>query len=143
MFVKALESRGVTPVMGAFKAKTQECKTCGATWIRHEEKETGVNIALQMVIRARRNEYDRALILSADSDMAPAVRAVIQKFPEKRIRVLTPVGRSHSWELYNLVGNKNCANLKRSHLEECLLPETLLDTGGNELVRPGKYDPPV
>ena len=144
-FVQAQQHCRVTAVMGAFKAKTQRCRSCGNTWTRHEEKETDVNIALQMVIRARRDLYDRALIVSADSDLAPAVRVVQEEFPSKEIRILTPVGRPHSWDLRNLVGGlANCQNLKRIHLERCLLPETILDARGNTVAsRPAKYDPPA
>ena len=49
VYVAALESVGVTPIMGNFKQKTRSCNSCGASWLTHEEKETDVSIALNML----------------------------------------------------------------------------------------------
>ena len=49
----------------------------------YEEKETDVNIAIAMLTDAVRDVYDIALLVSADSDLRPAVGAV------KRLRTGT------------------------------------------------------
>ena len=69
----------------------------------HEEKETDVNIALYLLDAAYQDLYDRALILTADSDLAPAIRMVRKRFPQKSIKLLQPVGRNSS-ELVGAVG---------------------------------------
>lgn len=89
-YVKALEARGVTPVMGQFKNKSRRCNKCGATWTAHEEKETDVNIALDLYRLAASNQFDRCLLISRDSDLAPSVRAVKQDFPQKVITTVSP-----------------------------------------------------
>jgi len=72
-YVKALESTGVVPVMGNFKNKDRKCFKCGRKWVDHEEKETDVNIALQMLMDSYKNNYDRALLITGDSDLVPPI----------------------------------------------------------------------
>jgi len=83
-FVAALKASGVEPVMGVFKEKGRTCHTCGSAWNDHEEKETDVNIALHLLRDAQMDRFDRALIISGDSDLAPAVRMVLTLFPAKK-----------------------------------------------------------
>ena len=82
IYLQALRSTGVVPVLGKFKKKDSGCKQCGSTWKSHEEKETDVNIALHILDQAYRNKFDRAIIISADSDFSPAVKLVRKRFPE-------------------------------------------------------------
>lgn len=78
---------------GRYQARHRTCRACGATWIQHEEKETDVNIAVSLVADAAARDMDAALLISADSDLAPAVRAskhvhpglfIAAAFPPKR-----------------------------------------------------------
>jgi uncharacterized LabA/DUF88 family protein len=84
IYIKALSSHGVTPVLGQFKNKPKKCLKCNAKWISHEEKETDVNLALALLDLAYKNAYDHAFLLTRDSDLAPAVRKVKQNFPPKK-----------------------------------------------------------
>lgn len=143
-YIGALEAEGVEVVLGNFKKKERKCFTCNTNWKGHEEKETDVNIALYLLDGAYQNIYDRALILSADSDLAPAIRMVRQRFPEKSVRLLLPVRRTNSAELLRSVGDPNgVREIKQIHLERCLLPESVSDKNGNTIVRPSEYAPPV
>ena len=91
-------------VQGRYQSKQVTCVRCGHSYIKHEEKETDVNIAVQLVADAARHEMDAALVISADSDLAPAVRMakrieprlfVAAAFPPKRfsneLKALMPV----------------------------------------------------
>jgi uncharacterized LabA/DUF88 family protein len=143
-FVKALRSVGVTPVMGRFKEKFRGCRTCGARWTDHEEKETDVNIGLYLLDAAHRDLYDRALLVTGDSDISPAVRLVRARYPAKQVRILAPPGRGYSMDLVNAAGGMNAASrMKRIHLERSLLPEQVTDAAGLVVAtRPPKYAPP-
>lgn len=143
-YVAALEAVGVTPVLGAFKAKTRRCHVCFAEWTAHEEKETDVNIALAMLDGAFRDRYDRALLFTGDSDLAPAVRLVLRDFPDKHVRIITPSRRAYPFDLVQAAGGIATAKrLKRIHLERCLLPEVVIDSSGAIVARrPAKYAPP-
>ena len=80
-YVKGLEHVGVNCVMGHFKSKTRTCRSCGAQWVQHEEKETDVHIAARIVFDACENRFDRAILITADSDLAPALNIVRGNFP--------------------------------------------------------------
>lgn len=141
-YVAALKGQGVRPIMGKFKEKQRRCRNCQTRWKSHEEKETDVNIALLLLDGANRDEYDRALLVTGDSDLAPAVRMVKQRFPAKSLRVLTPVGRHPSSELLQASGERG-TRLERLHLERALLPATVVDSAGAVVAtRPSEYGPP-
>jgi len=143
-YVKALAATGVTPIMGTFKEKQRECRKCGDRWVAHEEKETDVNIALHLFQGAVDNTYDRAFLLSGDSDLVPAVHAVKRRFPEKEIRIIAPANRPNSKELVAAAGGPSKAKkLPVSQLSRCLLPRFVTDTAGAVVARrPIEYDPP-
>ncbi|MCW9039197.1 MAG: NYN domain-containing protein [Rhodospirillales bacterium] len=137
-YVAALINVGVSPVMGQFKDKNRYCPSCDHRWNGHEEKETDVNIALALLNLAYKDEYDRAFVISRDSDLAPAIRMVRTNFPEKSVTVIAPPHRGHSAELIQAATNK--AKISISHLTRCQLPTVLQDAGGNIVAtRPAEY----
>jgi uncharacterized LabA/DUF88 family protein len=142
-YVRALNAVSVTTVMGKFKEKDRNCFSCGSRWKDHEEKETDVNIALYMLDLAYQNSYDRALLISADSDLAPPIRMLKSRFPKKDVRVLTPLRRNHSLEIVRAVGGLRFAKkIKQIHLERNVLPKTI-GSGPGKIRRPNRYDPPA
>ncbi len=120
-----LELTGVVPVLGHFKEKTRKCPSCNHRWIGHEEKETDVNIALSLLNLAYQNAFDRILIISNDSDLAPAIRMVRHYFPQKRITTVAPPHYFHSRELIQASSDKTKVRIE--HLERCLLPPIVTD----------------
>lgn len=141
LYVKALSSHGVTPILGQFKNKAKKCLKCHAEWISHEEKETDVNLALAMLDLAYKNRYDHAFLLSRDSDLAPAVRKVKENFPDKKITILAPYNYRHSSELLQASDHHKTINLH--HISTSLFPKKIYDAGGNLIVtRPLEYTPP-
>jgi len=141
-YVRALEAVGVTPVMGHFKEKDRRCIRCGKSWKAHEEKETDVNIALWILNEAYKDTFDRAFVLSNDSDLAPVVRMLRQEFPRKRVRIITPPKKKTSKELIQAAGGPRVARtITESRVSRSLLPRTL-GHGRTIVSRPPKYDPP-
>jgi uncharacterized LabA/DUF88 family protein len=57
------------------------------------EKMTDVNIATELMSDAFQDQFDTALLVSADSDLVGPVQAVQQLFSRKRIVVAFPPGR--------------------------------------------------
>lgn len=86
-------SRLVTILSGHFQEKHEQCLRCGSMWRMYEEKETDVSIAVALLEDAVRDLYDSALLISADSDLCPAIRAVRRLRPEKRIVAAFPPRR--------------------------------------------------
>jgi hypothetical protein len=137
-YVAALNHVGVTCYIGHFKEKHRHCAKCGARWIAHEEKETDVAIAVELVADAFLDGFDRALVISADSDLAPAIRTINTHFPKKAVNVIAPPGRkAHARDL------KPLFEITAGRLAKCLLPESASDASGNEIFkRPSQYAPP-
>lgn len=132
-YIRALELHNVETILGAFRRKEKYCKVCGKNSIGYEEKETDVNIAVTLFKSAVLDIYDCAAILSNDSDLVPAIRAVKETFPAKTIRVLFPPASMASNSL------KSAANsymrLKEDHLKSNQFPDPL-DVKGIVLRKP-------
>ncbi len=140
-YVAALQTVGVTPIMGNFKKKERSCKKCLTTWTGHEEKETDVNIALSLLDDAYRDRYDVAMIVSRDSDLVPALKLVKARFPEKVLKVITPPNQRHSKEMAKIVGDKRLAEIRPVHLQRNQLPDKILNTNGDVIcLKPEKYN---
>jgi hypothetical protein len=141
-YVRALTARGVTAVM-YFKEKQRHCKLCGQDAPSHEEKERDVNAALWMLDQAYQETYDRALLISNDSDLVPPIRMLHSRFPKLPVKAIVPPGRRHSKQLAQIVGKKRLQSIKLIHIERSLLPKKVADQQGIVVaIRPGKYTPP-
>ncbi len=141
-YVAALNSSGVQVVLGQFKDKQKHCHDCGSTWTQHEEKETDVNVALYVLNEAYRDTYDRAYIVSRDSDLKPAVQMVKMQFPEKEVYIVAPPHLGHSNDLIQVADGKR--KIKKQQIEDSLFPSSVQDQLGNAVAsRPPEYDPPV
>ncbi|MDR1671353.1 MAG: NYN domain-containing protein [Alistipes sp.] len=64
--------------LGKYLKKTIECYKCHNIIQTYEEKESDVRFATQIVSDAYRNDCDIAIIVSADSDMIPAIELAIE-----------------------------------------------------------------
>jgi uncharacterized LabA/DUF88 family protein len=128
--------------MGQFKNKDRSCRRCGAQWTSHEEKETDVNIALHLLNFAYKNRFDCALLLTNDSDLAPAIAMLRAEVPDKWVRILTPPKRRTSKELVTAAGGmKHVRSIKHSHIASALLPESITLADGQVVARPAEYQP--
>lgn len=78
---------------GRFQAKIARCRSCRTSWQTYEEKETDVAIASALVEDAANHAFDVALLISADSDLCPALRAVRRLHPEAKIVLAFPPAR--------------------------------------------------
>lgn len=139
-FVTALQLRNIKPILGHFKQKDRYCPKCLSHYRTHEEKETDVNIALALLDLAYQNVYDRALLITNDSDLAPAIRNVRERFPNKKITIIAPPLSRHCNELTQAASGKMTIQIQ--HLEKSLLPEVIVDASRMVFVnRPREYDP--
>lgn len=93
IYVKALVATGVTVEMGNFKYKHMSCRRCSSSWKQPEEKETDVHIAVSMVSDALLDNFDRGILISADSDLVPAKNLINRNCPHKEFFVAAPPGR--------------------------------------------------
>lgn len=140
-YVAALQHYGVNCHMARFNEKHMQCKNCSAKWKSREEKETDVHFALTFLEDAFVDAFDRAIIVSADGDYVPAVRAVRKRFPRKEVFLAAPPGRlGHARELRSVCSGSIAITPGR--IARCLLPQQIALSDGGAITRPARYDWP-
>ncbi|HMA67622.1 MAG TPA: NYN domain-containing protein [Desulfosalsimonadaceae bacterium] len=135
-FIAALENESVKVIKGKFKEKDRFCKFCGASYKYHEEKETDVNIALYLLNEAYRNTYDKAIVVTTDTDLVPAIKMAQANFPQKRFGVLFPIDRWSS-ELSSVCDF--WLKIRKNVLKKCQFPEKVQLPNGVVLNRPDSW----
>lgn len=125
----------VNVVMGNFKKKNQKCRSCGATWIAHDEEGTDVHIAVQLVADAIRATCERLILISADSDLVPALNLARQHATAPiQVFVAAPPGRLSA---ARALGSK--LEITVGRLRKALSPPEVVDAKG-KLVASCPYD---
>lgn len=120
---------------GRYQSKQRWCRSCGATFTLYEEKETDVNIATQLVKDAALRNMTAALIISADSDLAPAVRVAKELRPDLFVAAAFPPKRK-SHELAALMPAS--FPIRESKLRKSQM-ETNFELGEKSFARPSKW----
>ena len=100
-FIRCLKNTGILVELSQFKEKHIRCPKCHRKFIKHEEKETDVAIAIKLLEIFLINECDVAVIFSGDTDLAPAVKTAISLYPSKKVIFAFPYQRKNK-ELANL-----------------------------------------
>jgi hypothetical protein len=127
----------VDVVNGRYQSKSKMCRRCRNQWTEYEEKETDVNIATHIVADAARKSMDAALIVSADSDLTPAVRMARQIHPALFIAAAFPPKRFSS-ELQALMPGS--FHIGISKIKQSQLPQQVVDPSTNKTwTRPSKW----
>ncbi len=136
--ISANQFYGVQVVLGKFRRVTRKCRVrkCRRNYKTYEEKRTDVNIAVQLLKNAHQNNYDKAVLISGDSDIIPAVEAVKQAFPNKQISLVIPIN-GQARELKQAIGSS--MQMKEHHLKTSQLPEKVTLQNGIVLQRPREW----
>lgn len=128
LLVSVLKDRGIRVVLGRFRPVWKRCRgTCKELYQTYEEKRTDVNIALAMLELANQGAYEKAVLISADSDLVPVLEAVRRVDPSIHIRVVAPVNRT-AQALFQKADSKR--RMRPSHLKKCLLPPAVTLSNG-------------
>jgi hypothetical protein len=137
-YVAALQATGVVCTMGHFKKKDAGCHKCGHSWVAHEEKETDVSIGITLLNDAYKGLYERAYLVTRDSDLKPAVSMVQAEFPKKEIIVVAPPLMGHSNDLIAIANGKK--KISPDQVRACLMPAAVKDeSGAVAATRPAEY----
>lgn len=137
-FVTAQESQGVEVIYGKFKEKWIKCKGgCGNRFSIRQEKQTDVNIATTIVQMAHEDRYDKAILISGDSDLVPAIELVHRVFPQKEIAVVVPIGRKGD-EIEAACKGKRF-KMTEDHLKRSKMADKLQHPSGKWVVKPTEY----
>lgn len=136
IFIKAQELKGVKIVYGEFRKKDITCRLCKKTYKTYEEKRTDVNIAIHLFKLAIQDKFDKAYIVSGDSDLIPSIEAVKTLFPHKQVGVIIPIERRA--ELLK----QKCdfhMKIKEKHLIDSMLPDIIPLKDNKQLVCPESW----
>jgi len=103
--------------------------------IKTEEKGSDVNLAVDLLADGFKGLYERAVVVSNDSDLARAIMIVREdlKLP---VIILNPYPKSPSKELKNIASEVRL--IRNSALEKSQFPRTLEDQRG-KFHRPGEW----
>lgn len=124
-------------VEGRYQPKRMRCRTCGVDWTSYEEKETDVNIAVALMEIAASAAVDTVLVVSADSDLCPAVRSARRVNPQLTIVPAFPPHR-RSGELRALL--PSAFTISETKLRQSQLPPVVQDPAtGVKYMRPAYW----
>ena len=118
---------------GQFLSETIVCRRCGHTYTTYHEKMTDVNISVEVMADASKNNFDTALLISADSDLAGLVATAQNLFHPKRVIAVFPPGRA-SFALKQ--ASSGVLHIGHVELSKSMFPEQVIESDGVVLRRP-------
>ena len=137
-YLEAIETLPLVDIhYGTYLASPQTCFECGHTFMKHSEKKSDVNIAVKLITDAMNDLYDSAVLISADSDLTPALDAIKANFPQKKVLLFFPPKRS-SLSLKNAC-HVYCGVLNKTTISRSQLPDIVKSRSGYPLKRPDHW----
>jgi uncharacterized LabA/DUF88 family protein len=136
-YIEALETLDDFKLFfGKYQLNKWKCFKCSYVTGIHNEKMTDVNIAVELLADAFQDQYDTALIISADSDLAGPILKIKELFPSKKIVVAFPPKR-----LSNTLINVADANFRigRKKIADSLFPSIVKKPNGYILECPKEW----
>jgi uncharacterized LabA/DUF88 family protein len=136
-YLEALEATdGLEVRYGQFYDQPFTCPICKGRDLVPAEKMTDVNIATQLMVDAFRDRFDAAFIVSADSDLVPPMKAILDLFPGKRIVAAFPPNRT-SQEIKSIASA--FFSVGKPKLAGSQFPDIVLRKDGFEIRRPTRW----
>jgi uncharacterized LabA/DUF88 family protein len=135
-FIRCLQATGVLSELNRFKRKSMRCPSCGHRYNRYEEKETDVSIALKLLELFVTDSCDTVVLVTGDTDLAPAVRTAKKLFTGKRVVFAFPYKRKNS-ELAKLAPGSFEIKKEQYTKYQFSNPYTLPD--GSQISKPSKW----
>ena len=122
-FQANMENSKFRLILGKYINKRIKCFKCGNIIHTHEEKETDVRIATQIVADAFQGNCDAAIVVSADSDMVPAIELATQA--KQKVFVYFPPNQYSSNLATMGLGNPTLLKRYESRFRKSLFPDIL------------------
>jgi uncharacterized LabA/DUF88 family protein len=134
LYISVLRTTGVQVVRGRFKEKPMRCRNCDVRYKAHEEKETDVNIAIQIVERSILKQCDSVVVVSGDTDILPAMLAATRF--DRQIYALFPPGRKNDDVAR---GCAESAKIRPAQIQKCRFPDVVTAVDGQEFACPPEW----
>ncbi|MFH1618469.1 MAG: NYN domain-containing protein [bacterium] len=135
-YLSCLKDSEVIVELGRFKEKDVFCTKCRTVFLKHEEKETDVAIAITLLELLFTGKCDTAVIMSGDTDLSPAVKKSRALFPDKKILFAFPYARKNK-ELHNLATDSFSISQKQYIRHQFSNPVILKN--GHEIHKPSTW----
>jgi len=97
--------------------------------LRTEEKGSDVNLATYLLVDCFENDFDEAVVISNDSDLALPIEKVVSQF-EKIVGVINPHSKKELSGNLIKVANFHIRTINKKVLAACQFPTTLTDSQG-------------
>jgi hypothetical protein len=140
-YKKALECVGVKCEFGHYVHESAFCKKCNHEWEKPSEKQSDINVALNLYHDACTNIFDKAYLVTADSDQAATARFLAGNFPAKQLVSVAPPGRNFSANIVKFAQER--MQISKDALERSLFPPIVTGQGVPAARRPREWDPPA
>lgn len=137
---EAIKLCGVDIKLGHETMEPSQCPKCGHRWDIPREKATDINLALTAFQDAVDDVYDAAFFVTADTDQVATLNFIRERFPQKKLFVVTPPGRELSKHLFSLADGK--ISITERMLDDCVLPLSI-GQGTATVFCPYEYEPPA
>jgi hypothetical protein len=134
-YIRALQSTGVVVELGQFKKKPVQCSYCSKTFNLREEKETDVAVGVKLLEVFHADLADRVVLVTGDTDIAPAVRAAQRMFPSREVCFAFPWRRKND-ELARCV--QRCFHISREAYVRHQLPDPVV-VGKKRIAKPPSW----
>lgn len=135
-FIDCLRSMDVKVHLANFKAKDVYCEICKKYTKHHEEKETDVALAVKLIELFAKKQCDSIVIVTGDTDIAPAVRTAKRLFPKKKVYALFPYNRKNK-ELIRICDKTVKLSKEDYHRHQFSNPHILKD--GSKIFKPSTW----
>ncbi|MEL6771418.1 MAG: NYN domain-containing protein [Bacteroidota bacterium] len=132
-YLHCLRETGVQVHLNRFKKKTTRCAVCSAKNKHYEEKGTDVALAVKLLELLIRDACATVVLVTGDTDLAPAVRAAQSLFPQKRVAFAFPYKRKNK-ELAKLAPDSFVIGAKQYVQHQLADPFRLAN--GTQLAKP-------
>ena len=135
-YLDCLRATGVQVHLGRFKSKTVWCRSCKTNNTHYEEKETDVALSAKLLELFHTDACDSVVLVTGDTDLAPAVRTAAQVFPTKTVLFAFPYKRKNK-ELAQLAGSSFVVRKERYAAHQ--LPDPFVLPSGRAIPKPQNW----
>ncbi len=135
-YISCLRSSNIKIELGRFKEKDTYCTKCKNYFIKHEEKETDVAIGVTLLEIFIKGVCDVAVLVTGDTDLAPAIKKCQSLFPQKKIVFAFPYARKNK-ELLKLAPGSFSINRKQYIRHQ--FPNPLVLKNNSKIYKPSSW----
>jgi len=148
LYMRCLRDTGVIVELARFKAKEVRLPDgcfSAPLWpfvsikgkcILYEEKETDVALAAKLFEVCQNDQCETVVLMTGDTDLAPAVKTCSALFPEKKFLFAFPYKRKNK-ELHKIAKGSIC--IKPSRYQRHQFPDPLVLTDGTRISKPEEW----